>query len=126
MSSRRGVPSRPQRSGRRPKRLPRQLTLAQRGIHLIEGVVLQMHPRWNPTANTDIGIDGTIELCDAATGEALGLILQVQSKATEASWPGETSESFRYVCRADDLDYWLRGNAPVLVIVSRPTTGEAY
>ena len=31
-----------------------------------------------------------------------------------------------YYCAAKDLEYWLNGNAPVILIRSRPKTGEAY
>jgi hypothetical protein len=30
------------------------------------------------------------------------------------------------MCDERDLDYWLGGNAPVILIVSRPNSNEAY
>lgn len=102
------------------------MTLGQQGINLIEKIVLEMGCRWQQAIGTDVGIDGIIELFDPSTREALGIVLHVQSKATEKDWQDETDESFTFPCRREDLDYWLRGNAPVLLIVSRPKSGEAY
>jgi hypothetical protein len=102
------------------------MVLGQRGVNLIERVVLEMGCIWNQTGAIDVGIDGTIELCDPATRAALGTFVHVQSKATDGKWERETSTSFDYTCRPQDLDYWLQGNAPVVLIVSRPSTGEAY
>ncbi len=98
----------------------------QRGVNLIERIVLEMGFFWNPTGGVEAGIDGYIEIRDAATGEVFNLILQVQSKATERAFQAETPDSFDYLCDARDLDYWLRGNAPVILVVSRPSTNEAY
>jgi hypothetical protein len=99
----------------------------QKGINLIESVVLQMGYTWNPTSGAnDAGIDGTIEIRDPQTGEAKNLILQIQSKATEVDFESETPASFVYRVREQDLNYWMQGNAPVLLIVSRPSKNEAY
>jgi hypothetical protein len=98
----------------------------QQGINLIERIVLEMGCIWNPTGPLDIGIDGTIELCDRDTGEPLGLFLHIQSKATDFAWERETADGFDYTCRSQDVDYWMQGNAPVLLIVSRPGRDEAY
>ncbi len=108
------------------KKLSPQVALGQKGINLIERIVLDMGCIWNPTGPIDVGIDGTIELCDQATREPLGLFLHVQSKATDVQWERETDRDFYYTCRPQDLDYWMQGNAPVLLIASRPATDEAY
>lgn len=110
----------------RRKTLTPQLTLGQRGVNLIEKIVLEMGCRWQQTSTTDVGIDGIVELFDPTTRAALGIVLQVQSKATDGSWQDETGDEFYLQCRREDLDYWLRGNAPVLLIASRPKTAEAY
>jgi hypothetical protein len=114
------------RGARARKKLSPQVVLGQKGINLIERIVLDMDCIWNSTGPIDVGIDGTIELCDRATREPLGLFLHVQSKATDVQWERETEREFYYTCRPQDLDYWMQGNAPVLLVVSRPATGEAY
>jgi len=110
----------------RGKSIPRSFAIGQQGINLIEAVVLKMGFLWHPSGPVEAGIDGTIEICDPQTGAALNSIVQVQSKATSVSFPNETDTSFEWVCESKDIDYWLNGNAPVILIVSRPATGEAY
>src|SRR5688572_26432351 len=110
----------------RPKIVSLEARLGQQGINLIERHVLAMRSTWTPIGAIDVGIDGVIELCDPTTGEALGQIVRVQGRATEGAWDNDTSDGFTYRCRQRDLDQWLRGNAPVVLIVCRPSTDEAY
>lgn len=67
----------------------------------------------------DVGIDGWIELSDPASGKALNSRIFVQSKAGESWFKAETDSSFEFVCSEADLDYWLSGDAPVILVVSR-------
>lgn len=106
------------------KKITQQTLTGQAGVNLIEKRVLQMGWIWNAT-NIDAGIDGYIEIRDPASGRATNIILQVQSKAL-SQFSGETPGSFEYVCSPRDLEYWTAGNAPVILIVSRPTAEEAY
>jgi hypothetical protein len=108
-----------------PKKLSRQVVRGQQGINLIERVVLAMHCTWTPTGATEVGIDGYIELFDPGTQHSLGKSLGVQSKVN-ATLSNERDDSFDYYCSERDLQYWLRGNLPVLLIVSRPENEEAY
>jgi hypothetical protein len=110
----------------KPKTLSPQAVIGQQGINLIESIVLEMGCRWVPAPSLDVGIDGYIELVDPTTHAALGVVLSVQSRATESRWTGEDDHAFRYICGERELDYWLRGNSPVLLILSRPSTSEAY
>ena len=100
--------------------------LGERGIALIASIVNDMAHLWHPTSGLDSGIDGQIELRDSATGEVRNVRIAVQSKATDRKWPGETDTSFYYRPRPTDVAYWLSSNQPVLLICSRPSTGEAY
>ncbi len=108
------------------KRVTSQSLLGQLGANLIEKTVLEMGWLWRPTPIFDAGIDGEIEVRDPTTGEASNCILKVQAKATSQSFPGEDADSFYFTCDAEDLDYWLRGNVPVVLVVCRPSSGEAY
>ena len=110
----------------KPKKLTKQTVTGQQGINLIEKMVLGMGSIWNPQAAIDVGIDGNIELCEPGTGRALGVILLVQSRATEQEFQAESATTFDYLCSERELAYWLQGNAPVILIVSRPSKGEAY
>jgi hypothetical protein len=108
------------------KKIHRNSLLGQQGINLIERIVLEMGFVWYPTSGLEAGIDGLIEIRDPVTGVVRNTILQVQSKATAGSFTAETAQGFDYLCDARDLDYWLQGNAPVILVVSRPATNEAY
>src|SRR5882672_7139209 len=93
----------------------------QQGINLIATIVGEMGYLWTPTTgHSDAGIDGYIEIRRTDTNEATNFILQVQSKATAKDWENESSEGFDFRCDERDLAYWLQGNAPVILVVSRP------
>jgi hypothetical protein len=111
---------------RKPKTVSRQALSGQRGVNTVESLFLSFGSRWNPTSTLDVGIDGDVELCDPESGEALGLLLRVQSKAVTGSLLAETPSTFEYVCEDRDLDYWFKGNVPVILVVSRPDSGDAY
>lgn len=108
------------------KKIAPQSIIGQAGVNLVERVVLQMKYAWRPTSIFDAGIDGEIEVCDPVTGEATNTFIKVQVKSTTQPFQAETPDLFEYSCEQKDLDYWLRGNAPVILIVCRPDTDEAY
>lgn len=99
--------------------------IGQQGVNLIESVCLKMGFLWHPTG-LEAGIDGYIELRNATTGEVTNCIIQVQSKATENDFEGDTGGAFSFTCAQKDVDYWMAGNAPVILVRSRPKTNEAY
>lgn len=108
------------------KKISKNTIIGQQGINLIQTRVSDMGYIFYPTGGIEAGTDGWIEIRDNQTGEMKNLVLQVQSKATENKWTAETPESFHYSCDERDIDYWLKGNVPVLLIVSRPQSNEAY
>jgi hypothetical protein len=109
------------------KQVTAQAGIGQEGINLIEQIVLRMGSAWHPgNASMDAGIDGQIELVDPTTREATNSIIRVQSKATTKPFPAESADGFEWPVTERDLDYWLSGNAPSVLIVSRPRDGEAY
>lgn len=108
------------------KTLSKQTFLGQEGITLIERRLQTMGYWWYPSAVPECGIDGHLEIRDAQTGAMTNLIVQVQSKATESPWNRETPSGFEYTCKEEDLQYWLMGNAPVIVVFGRPKADEAY
>lgn len=108
------------------KRLDQRSILGQQGVNLIERVVLSMGWVWHQTGALETGIDGIIEIRDPSSGETTNSIIEVQSKATGSPFQTETDRGFEYLCDERDLEYWLRGNAPVILVRSRPDTNEAY
>jgi hypothetical protein len=111
---------------KKAKNLSHKSLLGQLGANFIERVVSEMGQVWRPTAVHDTGIDGMVEFRDPTTGDVYNRYIQVQSKATSGSFESESSDSFVYRIREEDLIYWLRGNLPVILVVSRPATNEAY
>jgi hypothetical protein len=116
--------TRSRRRRHRSKTISTQGLTGQRGINFIEKVVLDMHSRWTASGPNEVGIDGYIELFDPVSREPLGLTLAVQSKVVTSI--AESKPTFDYWCDASDLEYWLRGNTPVILIVSNPTSHEGY
>lgn len=110
---------------RRKKILQSDIT-GERGVNLVQRIVLEMGFLWYSTGGVEAGIDGVIEIRDEVTGEVTNSIIQVQSKATRNDFTAETTESFSYLCTEKDLQYWMEGNAPVILVVSRPEQNEAY
>lgn len=107
----------------RGKKYPKTRTIERQGIALIATWVTGMGYIWNET-QVDVGIDGLIELVDPATEESTGRTILVQSKAT--GFPFVADGEITYVCREEDIRYWLHGNAPVILVRSHPSSGEAY
>lgn len=108
------------------KKLSSQSIIGQQGVNFIEQIVLSMGYAWRSTPSLDIGIDGEIEICDPITGVATNSYIKVQVKATSSTFQAETHDSFEYSCEQKDINYWMQGNAPVVLIVCRPSTKEAY
>src|SRR5687768_15340096 len=98
------------------KKITEQAITGQRGVALIEDVVLQMGCVWYPTGGLEAGIDGFIEFTNPNTREALNAHVAVQSRATKEEFAAETPTSFEYLCSEKDLAYWLTGNQPVVFI----------
>jgi hypothetical protein len=110
----------------KPKRLTREQILGERAVYLIGRRFLDMGLPWHPTnAPLDAGIDGFVELRDIQSGEATNAWVAVQSKG-RTTLEKETDTSFEFTCTPRDLDYWRRGNMPVLLVVSRPEQEEAW
>jgi hypothetical protein len=107
------------------KTVTRQTLIGEAGINLIAQRATEMGYLFHPR-RVDHGIDGHLDLVDSRTGALLNLVLLVQSKAQDAPFANETPDSFHYLCRPADLNLWLAGNAPVLLIFSHPKTGEAW
>ena len=109
----------------RPKTVSRTGVTGQKGVNLIERVVLDMESSWTPTGALEVGIDGYIELFDPAARKPLGLTLAAQSKVASAIGK-DSSPTFDFWCEPADVEYWLAGSMPVILVVSNPPSDEAY
>jgi hypothetical protein len=108
----------------RPKMLSKAGSLGQRGINLIERIVIHMGSRWTPSGANEAGIDGYIELFEPDSQRATSLHLAVQSKAVTRFEGDDKTVKFSF--KRDDIAYWLDASLPVVVVVSCPDTEEAY
>lgn len=109
----------------KPKRHSQKTLSGQKGINFIEKVVLEMGFVWH-SRTIDAGIDGMIELRDSETEEASNFHILVQSKATEHGFPNDNNSTFDFYSNERDIDYWLKGNAPVILICVNLTNDTAY
>lgn len=107
------------------KKIGKADIIGDQGIALIHQIVSDMEFVWNET-HLEAGIDGIIEIRNPVTEEVTNNIIQVQSKATAGPFIAENDQGFDYYCDERDLEYWLSGNAPVILVRSRPSTREAY
>jgi hypothetical protein len=108
-----------------PKTYHQNTFTGELGVTLVSKLILQMGYAWNST-RMEAGIDGLIEIADPQTGEATNCIIMAQIKAVTGAFQSEKESGFSYTCERRDIQYWLRGNAPVVLIVCRPAKEEAY
>lgn len=106
------------------KRISQSDMVGELGINLVQRLCLEMGFLWHSTG-LEAGIDGYIEI-RSETGNVTNCIVQVQCKATDRPFEGETPATLDFRCSARDLNYWLTGNAPVILVRCRPRTNEAY
>lgn len=107
------------------KKFTKSQQIGESGHALIHRRVAAMGHVWHQRA-VDVGIDGEIELFDPATSEATSASVLVQSKAHDNAIPGENDDQISYPLKQKDLEYWLKANLPVILVVSRPSTDEAW
>src|SRR6266542_2674050 len=107
--------------------MPKQSVGQQIGIRaetFVDKLVSDAVCIWNSRPR-DFGIDGQIEAVDA-NGQVSGFATLAQVKGTEGRFPGENDQSFRFSCRADHVDYWLRCHQPVVLICVNVTRKQAW
>ncbi len=112
----------PARTG---KKIDRSAHIGDSAIALVHGRVNEMDFVWHER-KIDAGIDGSIELRDPSTGQVNNRHFLVQSKGSDNRFPGENDRGFHYLCRPEDVDYWMDSPIPVLLVCSHPATGEAW
>jgi hypothetical protein len=91
----------------------------------VHGLVAELGHVWHPRGQQDFGVDGEIELVDPVDRRALNKLLLAQVKG-RSELRGETSESFYFVCEQGHIDYWLNADVPVLLLVVKRATKEAW
>jgi hypothetical protein len=107
------------------KRITDAQLLGEMGVNLIQKIVLKMGFTWHPTnQSVEAGIDGWVELRDDKTGEVKNCWIPVQSRAVSEIIEAKGAPT--YYCKPNDLEYWLEGSTPVILVVSAPEDEIAY
>ncbi|MBN1876715.1 MAG: DUF4365 domain-containing protein [Anaerolineae bacterium] len=95
------------------------------GVHYVGLIASRMHFVWREVSNTDLGIDGYLEV--VVNGAPIGLIaVQVKSGS---SYIKELSNKidFRFSdVKGKHVRYWLSYRLPVIVIIYDPDKTTAY
>lgn len=108
------------------KKVTQAQIFGRQGVALVEERLLEMGFTWHPTSqDLEAGIDGFTELRDSSTGTVTGSFLHIQSRA-RSTLEKDTPDSFEYTCTQDELDYWMGGTAPVLLVISQPRDKKAW
>ena len=80
---------------------------------------------WHPSNQAvEGGVDGWVELRDSQTGQIENSWIAVQSKAVTE--PRESDSVIKFTPKQKDVEYWLKGNQPVVLVVSVPHRNEAW
>lgn len=107
------------------KGYPKSARVERLGVALVQSVVAEMGHIWREKSVSDVGIDGEIELVDPTTERATGRLLMVQVKS-RSGLDERADGTVRFTCSEEDLDYWLSGTAPVLLVLVSTDAREAW
>jgi hypothetical protein len=109
--------------GHLPKKWSKTQQTANAGILFIESVINSHGSIYRPIhQETDVGIDGYIELVNAE--KASGRLIAVQIKSGD-SYLSESTHEFRISVDQRHLDYWESYMLPVILVCYAPTTQTA-
>lgn len=109
--------------------MPKQLTpnqiLGEIGENAVRGRFLSMGFQFDGRSRLEAGIDGIAEVMEAGQPKARMIAVQVKAK-DDGRYASETDESFAYLLRRQDLDYWRGSNLPVIVVFYRRSDNSFY
>lgn len=98
--------------------------VANQGVAFVQRIVDEMDSVWRPTPNDDVGFDGEIEL--GKEGLATGRLIKVQVKSGKSYIHNPHGQSFEFIAKEEDIEYWSSANVPVILIVYDPELNEGY
>jgi hypothetical protein len=107
-----------------PKFYDKRTLNHEQAVAWVKQQVLDMRFAFNET-HTEAGIDAFVELADPQTGAAAAYFLGVQVK-TQEQFSAENEQQFSFYADGDDLNYWISSDIPVLLLVCKARTSEAY
>lgn len=100
------------------KRITNNQLLGELGEAAARKRFLELGFQFDVRSRLEAGIDAIAEVM--LDGQPLAKMIAVQVKSTEAStYTSENSDSFSYLLRSEDLDYWRGSNLPVILVLYR-------
>jgi len=103
---------------------PNQI-LGEIGESAVRTRFLTMGFQFDGRSRLEAGIDGIAEVM--VEGIPLAKMIAVQVKATEtAKYTGENDQSFSYLLKTKDLEYWRTSNLPVILVLYRQSDESFY
>lgn len=95
------------------------------GVALVQAVtVTNLKWLFREQSVSDFGIDAHVEV--VANGRATGRLLALQIRSGESYFRGATPQGFVFRDSTAHLEYWLNHSLPVLIVICRATSQEAY
>ena len=108
-----------------PKKITDSQILGERGVNFAQRVILEMGFTWHPSNQpVEAGIDGWVELRNSATGEVANSWIGCQSKAVTNVSENETH--IKFSPKQKDVEYWLQGTLPVILVLSQPDQNRGW
>ena len=97
----------------------------RQGVALVQSLtVTDLHWLFREQPVSDFGIDAHLEI--AINGRATGRLLALQIKSGESYFRESVAQGFVYRGDREHLEYWLQHALPVVIVICKPGTQEAY
>jgi len=99
-----------------------------KGVTLVNGIILKMGHLFRAIEKHDYGIDGEIELVVSGSknNHASGRLIAAQIKCGPSFLKKIENGSFIHYCTKVHANYWLDHSLPVIIILCDPTASECY
>jgi hypothetical protein len=94
------------------------------GVELIHYIVTKMGFEWRERKRD--GVDGEIDVANHTVDDTARHVILVRCRARDRSFSGENDRGFEYLCSPSDVNHWMSGDLPVLVICCHPRRGAAW
>jgi len=108
-----------------PKKITKRQHTGRTGEVFVGYLFEKLGLKWHES-KTDAGIDCHVEWRNSETGEVTNRHIGVQVKSSSGAFSAETSTKFEQLCSQDDIEYWMQGTMPVLLVCCKPWANEAY
>jgi hypothetical protein len=108
-----------------PKKITKNQQTGRTGEVFVGYLFQKLGHIWHES-KSDAGIDCHVEWRRSDTGETTNRHIGVQVKAYSGAFNAETNDSFEFLPSEDDVDYWMHGTMPVILVCCKPWAEEAY